>query len=94
MIVSVGGERAARETLTRDPRRDAARLPAPLLVVHGTRDETVPFADAGQLVSTRRDAALPVQRLVIRGADHSLAVDDRTPPAAWDRITGFLRAPR
>ncbi len=94
VIVSVGGERAARETLTRDPRRDAARLPAPLLVVHGTRDETVPFADAGQLVSTRRDAALPVQRLVIRGADHSLAVDDRTPPAAWDRISLFLRAPR
>lgn len=94
VIVSVGGECAARETLTRDPRRDAARLPAPLLVVHGTRDETVPFADAGQLVSTRRDAALPVQRLVIRGADHSLAVDDRTPSAAWERITGFLRAPR
>jgi dienelactone hydrolase len=92
VIVSVGGERAARETLTRDPRRDAATLPAPLLVVHGTRDDTVPFADAGTLVSTRRGAGLPAQRLVIRGADHSLAVNDRTPAPAWDRIAGFVRS--
>ncbi|MFM8829341.1 MAG: alpha/beta hydrolase family protein [Actinomycetota bacterium] len=92
VIVSVGGERAARETLTRDPRRDAATLPAPLLVVHGTRDDTVPFADAGTLAATRRDAGLPTQRLVVRGADHSLAVNDRTPPPAWDRIAGFVRA--
>ena len=92
IIESVGGERAARETLARDPRRDAARLSAPLLVVHGTRDETVPFADATALATTRRDAGLPVQRVVIRGADHSLAVDDRTPAVAWDRVAAFLRA--
>ena len=92
VIESVGGERAARETLTRDPRRDAARLPAPVLVVHGTRDETVPFSDAGALVSTRRAAGRPVQRVVIRGGDHSLAVGERTPAPAWDRIAAFVRA--
>ena len=90
VIVSVGGERAARETLTRDPRRDAVRLPAPVLVVHGTRDETVPYSDAGALVRARRSAGRPVALLTIRGADHSLAVGDATPASAWDRIARFL----
>jgi fermentation-respiration switch protein FrsA (DUF1100 family) len=90
VIVSVGGERAARETLTRDPRRDAVRLAAPVLVVHGTRDETVPYSDAGALVRARRSAGRPVTLLTIRGADHSLAVGDATPASAWDRIARFL----
>ncbi len=90
VIVSVGGERAARETLTRDPRRDAVRLTAPVLVVHGTRDETVPYSDAGALVRARRSADRPVALLTIRGADHSLAVGDATPASAWDRIARFL----
>jgi len=90
IIVSVGGERAAVATLTRDPRRDAARLPAPALVVHGTRDETVPYRDAGALVAARRAAGRPVDLLTIRGADHALAVDRRTPPAAWGSIARFV----
>lgn len=90
VIVQVGGQKAARETLSRDPRRDAARLAAPALVVHGTRDQTVPYADAAALVAARRSAGRPVALLPIRGADHSLAVARRTPPAAWDRIARFV----
>lgn len=93
VIASVGGERAARETLARDPRRDAAALAAPALVVHGTRDRTVPYADAAALVAARRDAGRRVDLLAIRGADHSLQVADRTPARAWDSIARFLRAP-
>lgn len=90
VIVAVGGERAAVATLTRDPRRDAARLPAPALVVHGTRDETVPYADARALVAARRTAGRPVALLTIPRADHSLAVGESTPAPAWDRIARFL----
>ena len=92
LIEQVGGRRAARETLTRDPRRDAARLPAPVLVVHGTRDETVPYRDAGALVAARRGAGRPVDLLTIRGADHSLAVGRRTPATAWDSIARFVNS--
>jgi serine/threonine-protein phosphatase 2A regulatory subunit B' len=66
------------------------RLAAPVLVVHGTRDETVPYSDAGALVRARRSAGRPVTLLTIRGADHSLAVGDATPASAWDRIARFL----
>jgi dipeptidyl aminopeptidase/acylaminoacyl peptidase len=90
IIVRVGGERAARETLQRDPRVDAARLPAPTLVVHGTRDATVPYSDARALVSARRAAGRPVALLTLGNADHSLAVGARTPPAAWNRIARFV----
>lgn len=92
IIVSVGGERAAVATLNRDPRRDAARLAAPALVVHGTRDETVPYPDARALVAARRAAGRPVALLTIPGADHSLAVGPSTPAAAWNRIAAFLRS--
>ncbi len=92
IIVRVGGERAARETLTRDPRRDAARLPAPALVVHGTRDRTVPYSDAAALVGARRKAGRPVQLLTLRRGDHSLMVGRRTPAPAWDRIARFIRS--
>lgn len=90
IIVAVGGERAAVATLSRDPRRDAARLPAPALVVHGTRDETVPYGDARALVTARRAAGRPVALLTIPRADHSLAVGGSTPAAAWNRIARFL----
>ena len=92
VITAVGGERAARETLTRDPRRDAARLPAPLLVVHGTRDRTVPFADGRALVAARRAAGRPVAFLPVPGGDHAVARRDRTPGPTWARIAAFLRA--
>jgi dienelactone hydrolase len=92
IIAAVGGERAARETLRRDPRRDAALLPAPVLVVHGTRDATVPFADGRALVAARRAASRPVAFLAVPGANHALARDDRTPATAWTRIARFLRS--
>jgi fermentation-respiration switch protein FrsA (DUF1100 family) len=90
IIVSVGGERAAVATLNRDPRRDAARLAAPALVVHGTRDETVPYSDAGALASARRSAGRPVELLTIPRGDHSLLVGESTPARAWNRIARFL----
>lgn len=92
VIRAVGGERAARETLRRDPRRDAARLPAPVLVVHGTRDGTVPFTDAQALVGARRAAGRPVALHPVPGANHAVALRNRTPAATWARIAAFLRA--
>jgi fermentation-respiration switch protein FrsA (DUF1100 family) len=59
-------------------------------VVHGTRDETVPYSDAGALVSARRSAGRPVELLTIPGADHSLLVGESTPARTWNRIARFL----
>ncbi len=61
-----------------------ARLHRPLLIVHGTRDRTVPFAESDGLLS----AAGPFgQRLVVEGADHLETIGH---PAYSDTLGAFL----
>jgi hypothetical protein len=91
LLAALVGRAAARATLAADPRRDAARLPAPLLVVQGTADRVVPPADAGRLARARRAAGRPVRVLVVPRADHFLAVAGRVPPAVWARVARFAR---
>ena len=69
-----------------DPTHAAARLRVPLLVVHGTRDETVPVDEAEQLAR----AAGPglAQTLLVEGADHTFGVVHpfKGSTAALDRV--------
>lgn len=51
-----------------DVEKAAQRLKVPLLVVHGTKDETVPFAEAKILVSSAKNSKL----IEIEGANHVL----------------------
>lgn len=57
-----------------DPRRAAARRHVPWLLVHGDRDETVPFEEGETLAAA---AAPPRELLRIAGTDHTFGT--RTP---------------
>lgn len=73
----------------------ARRMQQPLLLVHGTADESVPFAHAGQLAAWHGDAEV----LGIEGAGHTFgAVHPFAGPTpaleqALERVTAFLGAP-
>jgi dienelactone hydrolase len=83
---------ATPETL--DP---AARVRAPWLVVHGSADETVPFADAERLAAAAPDDVARLAR--IGGAGHAMDAREPLPaplPPRLDRAVAmtahFLRA--
>lgn len=61
-----------------------ARLNCPVLLVHGLRDDTVPFDDARRLLAAASDV-----RLLAVDADHDLSSAMAT---GHDAITGFLQA--
>jgi len=79
----------ADATLRADPRRDAAAARQPALLVQGTRDRTVPFADVGRLAAARRAAGRPTRVLPVDGAGHFLQVEGRVPPRVLDAIAAF-----
>lgn len=85
------GTNVARATLARDPRRDAARAPQPALLVHGTRDRTVPVTDMALLAGARRAAGLPTRTLRVAGVGHFLEVDGRVPAGMLDAVAAFVR---
>ena len=59
------------------------RPPCPTLVVHGTRDEVIPFAATADWVRER-----PAVRLVaVEGGDHGLRAHTET---IWSEVKGFL----
>jgi dienelactone hydrolase len=65
----------------------AARLRAPLLVVHGTRDALVPLDEARALAALSTAAAVELR--VVEGAGHSFQAGDelrRTPPPLLEMI--------
>jgi dipeptidyl aminopeptidase/acylaminoacyl peptidase len=86
------GPRAARATLGSDPRRAAVRAARPALLVHGTRDGTVPVSDLDRLAAVRRAAGLPTATLRVPGADHFLQVGGRMPEATVERVASFVTA--
>jgi pimeloyl-ACP methyl ester carboxylesterase len=68
-----------------DPVAAAAIIHAPLLVLHGSRDEVVPLCDADDLATAARESSL----LVVDGADHSFSGDEHV-EFAVSEICGFL----
>lgn len=83
------GPGAARATLGRDPRPDAAALRQPVLLVHGTRDRTVPLTDMGLLLAARERAARDTTTLTVPGAGHFLQVEGRVSARALDAVAAF-----
>lgn len=84
------GPEVARATLARDPRRDAARAGQPALLLHGTRDRTVPISDMARLAGARRAAGLPTRTLAVPGVGHFLEVEGRVPAAMLDAVAAFV----
>lgn len=79
----------ADATLGADPRRDAAAARPPALLVQGTRDRTVPFADMARLAAARRAEGRPTRTLPVPGAGHFLQVEGRVPLGVLDAIAAF-----
>jgi acetyl esterase/lipase len=50
--------------------RHASQTPAPALLLHGTRDELVPVAQAQELTAHRRSLGLPTKLVIYDGAPH------------------------
>lgn len=69
-------DRLATEALTRPP----------VLLIHGDRDEVVPFADMGRAGTALDGAGFVVQGHVMRGTGHGIA------PDGLGAAVGFLRA--
>jgi uncharacterized protein len=90
LLTRLAGPGVARATLSTDPRAAAARAAGPALLVHGTRDPTVPVSDLTRLAAARRRAGLPTRALRVRGADHYLQVEGRVPAAAIRQIAAFV----
>ena len=69
---------------------DAARRlgDRPLLIVHGTADEVVPVEHARRLEAAAKAAQVPVEALIVEGADH---VDVLDPARVRSAVIGFFR---
>ena len=85
------GADVARATLDRDSRPDAAALRQPVMLVHGTRDRTVPIADMSLLAAARREAGRRTTTLTVPGAGHFLQVEGRVPARVLDAVAAFAR---
>ena len=91
LLTRLIGADVARATLGRDPRPDAAAVRQPVLLVHGTRDRTVPIADMGLLAAARAAADRRTSTLTVPGAGHFLQVEGRVPARALDAVAAFAR---
>jgi dipeptidyl aminopeptidase/acylaminoacyl peptidase len=89
LLTRLIGSDVARATLGRDPRPDAAAVRQPVMLVHGTRDRTVPISDMGLLASARQDAGRRTTTLTVPGAGHFLQVEGRVPARALDAVAAF-----
>jgi acetyl esterase/lipase len=61
---------------------------APLLLVHGTADDGVPFAQSEELVAAYDRAGAPIELVAVPGAGHGLRGTELGP--LLDRSAGFL----
>ncbi len=89
LLARLIGPDVARATLGRDPRADAAALRQPVMLVHGTRDRTVPISDMGLLAAARRAAGRRTTTLTVAGAGHFLQVEGRVPARTLDAVAAF-----
>lgn len=74
---------------TRDPFAALARSCAPVLILHGDADETVPVADSAPYVTARGPAGGPVTREIVRGASHTFSTLEGVAQAV-NRSAGWL----
>jgi acetyl esterase/lipase len=75
---------------------ETARMPNPVLLVHGTVDDLVPIGHAARLAAMRTELGLPVETVVIEGARHGFFNEARTQhhaDQAVDAAIAFLRQP-
>jgi hypothetical protein len=85
-----------------DPRAEIARVPHPVLIVHGGRDESVPFAHAEQLKAAR--GALPTETAYFPSLTHFykqaedgllpmqiMALNGESDPGVAAAITGWFQ---
>lgn len=85
-----------------DPRTEISRVPHPVLIVHGGRDESVPFAHAERLKAAR--GALPTETAYFPSLTHFykhaedgllpmqiMALDSESDPAVAEAITGWIK---
>lgn len=63
------------------------RLRVPLLIFHGSGDETIPVAEAFTL---KRAAASPLQVVILQGAPHRIHLDPIA-PIIWERLIQMAR---
>jgi dipeptidyl aminopeptidase/acylaminoacyl peptidase len=61
---------------------------APLLLVHGTADDAVPFAQSEELVAAYRRAGAPIELVAVPGAGHGLPGVELSP--LLERSADFL----
>ena len=79
-----GLDNDSRQARSLDPRL-ATRITVPTLIVHGTKDRNVAYAQA-----TRAARSIPHAQLVtVRGTNHWTTMAD---PAAQEALRGFLAA--
>lgn len=71
-----------------------AHTEAPLLTLHGTRDELVPVAHATRLHEARLARGLPSELELVKGMPHAWLNDASLPETerAVERVVAFLRA--
>jgi uncharacterized protein len=81
LLPAIIGPRAARATVERDPRDDAAGVEAPVLLIHGDTDRVVPIADMGRLANARAELRAPTLTLRLRGMNHRLEAGEGAAPA-------------
>ena len=91
-----GSNRRAWQRMTPDfaavsPVNAAARISAPLLLIHGRKDVTVPFSQSTQMASAMKAAGKPVELVEVEKADHYFTREaDRE--AMLTALGGFLKA--
>lgn len=90
LLDRLAGTAVARATLGRDPRRDAARARQPVLLIHATRDGTVPISDMARLAAARHAAGLSTRTLRVPGVGHFLEVQGRVPARVLDAVAAFV----
>jgi dipeptidyl aminopeptidase/acylaminoacyl peptidase len=71
LLESVAAERRQLEETS--PVAQAARVAAPLLVIHGERDQIVPVAHGRDMVAALMAAGKPYEAFLLPGADHTLS---------------------
>jgi dipeptidyl aminopeptidase/acylaminoacyl peptidase len=87
---AVGDPHSDNERLVAtSPARHVERIRAPLLLIHGKDDTTVPFRQSEVMASAMRNAGKDVQLIALEGGDHSLN-DDRTSRRMLRELEVFL----
>ncbi len=69
-----------------DNKSKAGGIGLPVIVIHGTKDTVIPYAEGAELARSFRNAEL----ITMEGKDHGLPVDIVNDGQVWKKIIGFL----